>query len=172
MLGVGDGLRGLVAGGAGEEAEFTSSGRDGGRAEGGLTRLVEGVGEAADVPQLGEDEAARLVDGGGDEAPAGDLGRGEEAGGMRPFSALRGDESALGDDEADVRGTEGVVVGVELGRDEAAVAGERAGDDAVAEGPGTDADGLGEDVEVRERGSHVGEQSEELGRERCWREAR
>ena len=89
---------------------------DGGRGHGEFAvRLVVGVRDATDVPELQEDTAALGMHGIGDQLPAGDLFIAVDAGGVRVAVAAGADGRGLGDDQSSGR-TLRVVFGHQRGR--------------------------------------------------------
>src|SRR5471032_3016390 len=110
------------------------------------------VGDAADVPQLGEDQTAGRVDGVGDPLPACDLLVGPQARRVRIADALRRDGGRLAEDQAGA-GALRVVLGHQrvrhAGAADGAGARQRRHDDAVFQGQVADGDGI-------EQGGHGG----------------
>ena len=163
-LGIGGGLAELLDDG-GDLLRFQGAGRDIGtlRAEqadmalrgdgtGSDGRLAaeEGrIGDAADMPDLGEDTAAGLVHGAGDGLPALDLLLAPEAGDIGIADRQGGDGHALADDQAG-GGALAVVFGHQGARHMAgrAGAGEGRHDDAVGQGEVAQADRV---EEIRHR---------------------
>ena len=87
-----------------------AAGRDGAGGNWELAVEVDGVGDAAHVPELEEHAAAGMVDGGGDGLPGGDLGLRPDAGDVGVADAHGIDGGGFGKDEAG-GGTLGVVLG-------------------------------------------------------------
>lgn len=98
--------------------------------------MEEGVGEATDVPQLGEDLAAFGMYGAGHFLPAIDLRLGEEARGIGVTLRVGADDDGLGDNQADV-GAAAVIGSHLLGRHQTwacHAAGERGHHETVGQG--------------------------------------
>ena len=119
-------------------------------------RLVVGVRNAADVPELQENAPALGVDRGGDLLPTGDLLVGVDAWGIRVAMAAGRDRGRLSDDQAGA-GALGVIFGHQVRRDVGpfgATTGQRSHQDAVRQREGTD-------FERRKEGGHLREEKGE-----------